>query len=400
MKTCLGWIVVVVGVALPVIGETKPYRLPELLPPASDPKPMEFVNWHSRDPEVFVAYFEEYQASLLDYDRVRLLARAAKLYGGANAHRRFKQSGPARALIDLALKAARGAENSDTIRLRRLRVELAWGIDPGVGQREMAETQAELNAIPIGTVKILSSNDDSARPGEREALKQVIQWWADGNVYQDYPSFTEQTSTDVAPRLADLPFQDPHTKSMSAVNPKLALSYEEINRQHVSEFVGRQGFGDVSHLRIDQRQAYRDGEGNYWRVTRAELVSFLERKGLAAFQMKKVNVRFMLGIEQKANSELVPTRPLTSFEKAAFKRAIETRKPEIVESPALTKMVAPILAEASCARCHDLDVGDPLGAFSYDLEPDPSAAKEFEPRYQRRLEREKQVRAAAKKAER
>ena len=60
------------------MGETKPYRLPELLPPASDPKPLEFSEWRAEDFEVFVAYFEEHQASLADCVCVRLLKRAAE----------------------------------------------------------------------------------------------------------------------------------------------------------------------------------------------------------------------------------------------------------------------------------------------------------------------------------
>ena len=36
-------------------------------------------------------------------------------------------------------------------------------------------------------------------------------------------------------------------------------------------------------------------------------------------------------------------------------------------------MSAPILAQASCLRCHDVEEGEPLGAFSYVLEPQKTA---------------------------
>ena len=88
---------------MPLFGETTAYRLPALLPSSSDPLPLEFSDWGNEDPEVFVSYFEEHQASLSDYDRVKLLAEAADRSIRGDSHPNFRRSGPARALIALSL---------------------------------------------------------------------------------------------------------------------------------------------------------------------------------------------------------------------------------------------------------------------------------------------------------
>jgi hypothetical protein len=360
-------------VAMPLLGKTTPYRLPELLPPASDPKPSAFSDWGNEDPEVFVRYFEKYQASLSDYDRVRLLSEAAERSIRPDAHPSFSRSGPARALIAFALRAARGAENHDTFNLRRLRVRLAWRIHPDVGHRETEETLAEIEVISVRTVPILLRHDQSQDSSDGRKMRSRIQEWGE-SIRRENPNFTKRKVSGKLPRLAELPLGDPHTKSMSGHRARIAYSLEGVHQQHVSDFVGQKGFG-VSRAEtiIDQRQAYRDRTGRDWRVTQAQLVSFLEREEPVAYQMEKDQAAGILGPRSELNSKTVPTRPLSAFEKSAFAKSLQTGKPEFLESPKLIKAVAPILAEASCMRCHDVDLGDPLGAFSYELMPEAMA---------------------------
>ena len=95
----------------------------------------------------------------------------------------------------------------------------------------------------------------------------------------------------------------------------------------------------------------------------------------------------MVGPREALNSKTAPTRPLSEFEKSAFAKSLKTGKPEVLERPTLIKMVAPILAEGSCSRCHDVDTGEPLGAFSYELEYGASTLKEFKKKYAPKLVR-------------
>ncbi|MFT5401644.1 MAG: hypothetical protein ACI9DF_000468 [Verrucomicrobiales bacterium] len=401
MIRSLAWLLLIVASSASISAQTQPYRLPELLLTAEDPEELRLSWWRTSDnPERFVSYFEDYQSKLSDAARVRILHHAAGLYQ-RGAHQKFLRSGPARRLIDLGLRAARGAENHDTIAMRALRVQLALGLDPpwnpdssqwrSIGVREYLETERELAAINTITVPILTDHpDDIAK--KRQSLIRAIEHWADSLElpWQGRPSADWAAET----RLADLSNQDPHSREEFKTNPSLANSYAEIHQLHVSEFVGIEGFGIAREIHNDQRQVYRDACGQYWRVVQSQLISIMDRLDPVAYDTSKEGWDMKaLGME-KVDSTVVPTRDLTVFEKAALKKALLSKEPQVVKFEQRIKMVAPVLARGRCLRCHEEQEGTALGAFSYLLEPDDNAAAYHEPRRLRRMGYE-QRRAAA-----
>lgn len=414
--------------------ETSPFRLPELAPSVAETTvdvPPDF--WRtSPDLEMTLSFFEENQAKLSDYSRVAWLKRTAESFLGQGPHPAFWRAGVPEKIIDLALAAARGAENSDTVVLRSMRVKLALGSDPFRGAREAIETYAVLKAIdPARAVLLCEDPKNSER--ERVAFVKALNadlWRHEAGVFLEstiagmprasetedangfYPSVERWLDEHEGQRPAG--FQEgqesPHPLVVRPDNPAVCETLQDLHLQNVEGFVGASGFGMVRQMRRDQRQIYRDEYGDYWRVTRSQLVSVYEHDTPVAYDINPLSIAQMMAPYPPAevqasersmdkrprfpeNASDVPTRALTTFESTALKKALVSREPVIAQKGRRIDMVAPILAQASCLRCHDAEEREPLGAFTYVIEPNPATAEFFEKRAQR-LERHRKQKAS------
>ena len=65
------------------------------------------------------------------------------------------------------------------------------------------------------------------------------------------------------------------------------------------------------------------------------------------------------------------TRPLDIFEEAALPSLRDGEDLYIVSKNDTLRMLGALRATKTCQQCHDAQVGDLLGAFSYTLRPAP-----------------------------
>ncbi len=429
-----------------------PYRLPELAPSVAESTVALPPFGRRHDPEAVLSFFEEHQEQLSDADRVELLLRAARMYRPEyGSHRAFLKSGPGEAVIDLTLRAARNAENAETVGLRTVRVLMAQRVHPLVGIREAVEVYKDLRAIDLRTVEILCPS--GANPEhQRAALAKALElegWLREkiGHLYIPYDpktqiedikagrsrmttlfSLGEQREWTLAefdrtlpklekwldehkvPRLAQYGVEEsPHVNGEGPTNPAVCETLTELHEQNVQGFIGATGFGVARQMRPDQRQVYQDAYGDYWRVVMSQLVSVIDRdvpvaydidqpsgpwimmKKLPAVEVAAAEVREIEDpalefLREKKPSAGVPVRELSDFESGALKKSLKISEPVVSREGRRIRMVAPLLARSACLRCHDVELGEPLGAFSYAMEPGPEAADWFEKRAKRAAE--------------
>jgi hypothetical protein len=65
-----------------------------------------------------------------------------------------------------------------------------------------------------------------------------------------------------------------------------------------------------------------------------------------------------------------PTRPLDDFEAERLPKLRAGEELSTAQGPRRVRMLGAIRAQADCLRCHGVNQGDLLGAFSYDLRRD------------------------------
>jgi hypothetical protein len=147
------------------------------------------------------------------------------------------------------------------------------------------------------------------------------------------------------------------------------------------DFVNRKGFGyiqDREHVAGFQAHQFRtmppwgtepfspqgaDREKERWLVVRLELVSLLKQKEPAVYVAAE--------LPRMEELKKARTRPLSEFEGQALQAL---RGGEEVVTAATTNhisMLGALRASKQCLECHQVQRGDLLGAFSYDLVRDP-----------------------------
>lgn len=113
------------------------------------------------------------------------------------------------------------------------------------------------------------------------------------------------------------------------------------------------------------RRKDKPAPSNRWRITSLELVSLLKHKQPAVYVSRYLPRMDLL--------KTAPTRALTEFETEALR---QLRNGESLVHRRMTDhhvMLGAVRAKKSCLRCHFVKTGDLLGAFSYELYPEPTA---------------------------
>lgn len=187
--------------------------------------------------------------------------------------------------------------------------------------------------------------------------------------FQKLPSIEEDNSAGVV-----LPPQDaatyaalrwPQVSSLTTfhddsfinfVNP---IGFGHIkDREHVSGFRSH-NFRSMPKMAADPNAAVKET----WAVRRLELVSLLKHE--------KPVVYVTENLPRMEDTSRAKTRPLNEFEESALK---SLARGEDVIAEATTnsiRMMGSIRANNSCLKCHDVERGDLLGTFSYELQRDP-----------------------------
>jgi hypothetical protein len=126
------------------------------------------------------------------------------------------------------------------------------------------------------------------------------------------------------------------------------------DREHVA------GFNSHGFRSFDDYFTFQDPK---WQVQHVLLVGILQHEQPVVYLTDKLP-----SMEQVRQGK---TRPLDTFEEAAFPSLCEGEDLYIVSKDKTLRMLGAIRATKTCLQCHDAQVGDLLGAFSYTLRYHP-----------------------------
>jgi hypothetical protein len=142
----------------------------------------------------------------------------------------------------------------------------------------------------------------------------------------------------------------------------------------MSDFLYPRGFGyvkDRAHVAGFKSHGFRSapypawrGENWRWRVQHIQLVGILSHEKPLVYLTDKLP-----SMEQVRQGK---TRPLDFFEEAALPALRDGEDLFIGSKGATARMLGALRATKTCQQCHDAEVGDLLGAFSYTLRRAPS----------------------------
>ncbi len=145
--------------------------------------------------------------------------------------------------------------------------------------------------------------------------------------------------------VAESPFNTAHDENaLDFLNP-LSFGYVR-DRDHVAGFRSHQ-----FHNRPKAPQR--------WRVTELELVSLLKYDDPVVYLSEN--------LPKMDELRDAPTRPLDPFEAEALAALLRGEDLMVRESPERMRMLGSLRAAKQCLRCHSVERGDLLGAFSYRL---------------------------------
>jgi hypothetical protein len=179
----------------------------------------------------------------------------------------------------------------------------------------------------------------------------------------------------------DQPGDQPGQPAVFPLSPGEPLSRVEPNGEFyhyheggVSDFLYPRGFGyvkDREHVagfkphgfRSDPWPAWRV-ENWSWRVQHVQLVGLLSHEEPLVYLTDKLP-----SMEQIRQGK---TRALDFFEEAALPALREGEDLSIAGKGETVRMLGALRATKTCQQCHDAEVGDLLGAFSYTLRRAPS----------------------------
>lgn len=168
---------------------------------------------------------------------------------------------------------------------------------------------------------------------------------------------------------ADLPVE-PNPLAAASIQSKLFTEdfLSEQNRENVANFASPFSLGAVNsqrEVRGFQSHAFREQPGGLrpkgmeetWKLQRLELISLLKHVPPAVYVSEHLPA-----MEELAEAR---TRPTNAFESEAIAKL--RRGEEIVTDakPDQLRMVGAIRAVAECKKCHQVQLGSLLGAFSY-----------------------------------
>lgn len=185
--------------------------------------------------------------------------------------------------------------------------------------------------------------------------------------------------TVVMPPLRDIDFADATSSEPATVwnhwrgNIRIERDDPVEQTHHASryDFLDAEGYGDILQRReqvvgfvphaFHQHPLQRSEKRPKWSIDRLELVSLLR------FSAPRVYVLDHLPRMDQLSSDTTPTRPLNKFENSALKRLRTVQDLVVAEHGRQIEMLGSLRASATCLECHNVQRGELLGAFSYQL---------------------------------
>ncbi len=421
---------------LPAMGLEPPNRaLPPLAASPRDPMPNKAFESAWERHQDWIDYYGRHHQQLSDAQRVRVLLFAAiqnakggtyDQFGSGSAFAHYLVHGPVRECVELGIKAARGAENVDTLILREMHQRMAMLLDPAIGLLTFLDHRESLITLNVDSITLLATPGRLHTPGEvtganpytfeprsvgfgdqprntnripskqeqlnafEEELDRLLhpsnlrarltkaaevfdwefEWDLSGTGLDRVKAWLEEHEV---PALSSLPYQMPHDIYHHSAFIK-HTSLDDLHAARVTDFVGERGFGISRMMAFERRYRYKS-----WVVERTRLVSFYERYEPVVYQHDPIrpqnsfiNALTDRGIETTMaalrKGQTVPSRKATTAERRALTASLDSKQPVRLESDEDRLIfIAPILAKSRCARCHNIAKGEPLGAFLYEL---------------------------------
>ncbi len=152
------------------------------------------------------------------------------------------------------------------------------------------------------------------------------------------------------------------------VNPD--ADFRSIHRAGMMNFFPSRGFGYVKDR--DQVAGFKPHgfRHTYWmdhvplRVDHVLLIGILKHEQPVVYMTEKLPSMDKIHLEK--------ARPLDLFEQAGLATLREGEDLYIASKDATFRMAGALRATKTCQKCHDAEIGDLLGAFSYTLRPVPT----------------------------
>jgi hypothetical protein len=161
-----------------------------------------------------------------------------------------------------------------------------------------------------------------------------------------------------------------------AAVPASGLNHNELRVYHrlgLDDFADPLGFGFVR----DRRQVAgflshrftryppkpgKEADAAHWRIESLDLVSLLKHPEPVAYVSKH--------LPRMDELRDAPTRPLDEFEAERLPNVRAGEEISAAYGPRRIRLLGAIRARDACLKCHSVDPGELLGAFSYDLRRD------------------------------
>jgi hypothetical protein len=114
---------------------------------------------------------------------------------------------------------------------------------------------------------------------------------------------------------------------------------------------------------VPLQRDYTDPQGRRWELTRLQLIGLIKHREPVAYRTNELELP-----EMKSSAlDKVLTRTLDDWESVRLEELRKGRELLAEERPDSVRMLGAVRAGASCAKCHHVDQGQLLGAFTYEL---------------------------------
>ncbi len=178
------------------------------------------------------------------------------------------------------------------------------------------------------------------------------------------------------PRQPDESADFPLSPAETLTRVELADEFQPYHRQGLFSFLFPWNFGyvkDRDHVSGFSPHGFRInvwnqvGDGERWQVKHVQLIGVLLHDPPIVYLTDKLP-----SMDQVRQGK---TRSLDLFEEAGMPSLREGEDLFVVRKDDTIRMLGAIRATKTCQKCHDAEIGDLLGAFSYTLRPTKKEAK-------------------------
>ncbi len=186
-------------------------------------------------------------------------------------------------------------------------------------------------------------------------------------------------ATDHGERLTNQPGEPayfPVSEGDNVSRVQSDANFRDLHRSSVLHFFTARNFGyakDRDHVAGFKPHGFRHAywmERNSLRVEHVLLIGILKHERPVVYMTEKLPSMDKIHLEK--------ARPLDLFEEAGLSSLRAGDDLHIASKETTFRMVGALRATKTCQKCHDAEIGDLLGAFSYTLRPTPKDKKSTE----------------------